>query len=112
MNDEDLKILAEDLTDFLNGLEASCVKLRKQIEKLLGSEVKPKWDWNPDVIKWEKAEGWKGDYEKSEDVNNPEFKAMLKDLAEHDGKLTREGLFYWVFKNGSTVGRKKREAKS
>ena len=60
---------------------------------------------------WEeqlKAEGQKGEFEKSEDVNNPEFKAMLKDLQSHGGKLTRNGMFYWVYKNGSTVGRKKR----
>jgi hypothetical protein len=31
---------------------------------------------------------------------------MLKDLAEHKGKLTRDGLFYWTFQNGTTVGRK------
>lgn len=37
---EDLRVFLEDLVDFVNGLEASCVKLRRQIEKLLGSEVK------------------------------------------------------------------------
>jgi hypothetical protein len=104
MSNEDLKIFIEDFCDFLNGLEASIVKLRSQIDKLLGS----KWKWNPDKIKWEKAEGFKGDYERSEDVNSLDFKELLKDLAEHNGKLTRNGMFYWVFKNGSTVGRKKR----
>jgi len=109
MSDEDFINFIEDFTDFLNGLEASIVKMRMQIEKLTGSEASPKW--NPDKIKWEKTEGWKGEYERSEDVNNPEFKAMLKDLAQHGGKLTRNGLFYWVFKNSSIVGRKKREVK-
>ena len=109
MSDEDFINFIEDFTDFLNGLEASIVKMRMQIEKLVGSEARPKW--NPDKIKWEKTEGWKGSYERSEDVNNPEFKAMLKDLAQHGGKLTKDGHFYWVFKNGSTVGRKKREVK-
>lgn len=110
MNDDDLKIFIEDFMDFLNGLEASIVKLRTQLNKLVGSktEVKRQWNWNPEAIKWEKAEGWKGEFERSEDINNLEFKAMLKDLAEHNGKLTRDGLFYWVFKNGSTVGRKKK----
>jgi len=73
---------------------------------------KPKFSWNPDKIKWEKAQGFKGEFERSEDVNNAEFKALLKDLASHNGKLSRNGFFYWTFKNGSTVGRKKREAKS
>ena len=64
--------------------------------------------WNPSKIKWENAEGSKGPYERSDDVNNLEFKAMLKDLGEHQGKFRREGFFYWSFQNGVTVGRKKK----
>ncbi|MBT0161007.1 hypothetical protein G4O51_13605, partial [Candidatus Bathyarchaeota archaeon A05DMB-2] len=64
--------------------------------------------WNPERIKWEQAQGSKGPFKRSEDVNSPDFKALLKDLAAHQGSLTREGWFYWVFKNGVTVGRKKR----
>jgi len=112
--EEDLANFIEDFCDFLDGLEASIVKMKQQIAKLVGvaEPEKPKWNWNPDKIKWEKAEGWKGEFERSEDINNPEFKAMLKDLAQHNGKLTRDGVFYWVFKNGSTVGRKLRKAKN
>lgn len=104
MNDDDLKIFIEDLTDFLNGLEACIVKLRTQIDKLQGS----KRNWNPDKIKWQETEEFKGKYEKSEDINSLDFKNLLKDLAQHKGKLTRNRFFYWTFKNGSTVGRKKR----
>jgi hypothetical protein len=107
MSSEDLKILAGDLLDFLNALEASCVKLRQQIDKLFGPE-KPKWD--PAKIVWAKATGAKGPYEMSAEVNNPHVKAMLKDLAAHNGRLTRDGYFYWTYKNGATVGRKKRGA--
>lgn len=63
------------------------------------------WTWSPDKIKWTQDVGTKGPYERSEDINNTEFKAMLKDLQEHKGKLNREGRFYWIFKSGSTVGR-------
>jgi hypothetical protein len=28
---------------------------------------------------------------------------MLKDLQAHNGKLTREGWFYWVFQNADAV---------
>jgi len=109
--EEDFEAFLEDFCDFLNSLEEAVQKMKMQIGKLVGVIEKQKWDWNPEAIKWEKSQGAKGEFEKSEDVNNPEFKKMLKDLAEHDGKLTRDGVFYWVFKNGSTVGRKKREAK-
>jgi len=111
--EEDLAIFLEDFLDLLDGLEASIVKMKQQIAKLAGvAEAKPEFSWNPDKIKWEKAQGVKGEFEKSEDVNNPEFKAMLKDLAQHGGKLTRNGLFYWVYKNGSTVGRKRRKGEA
>jgi len=103
MTDEDLKIFADDTLDFLNGLEALCVKRRKQIEKLFGAE---KRSGDPDKVQWTREEGMKGKFEKSEDINNPDFKAMLKELASHGGKLYRDGFFYWTFKNGATVGRK------
>jgi len=64
--------------------------------------------WNPANIKWTEAQGTSGLYERSEDVNSLDFKQMLKDLAAHNGRLTRDGYFYWTFKNGSTIGRKKR----
>ena len=37
-----------------------------------------------------------------------EFKAMLKDLGEHQGKFQREGYFYWAFQKATVVGRKKK----
>lgn len=112
MSSEDLKIFLEDFLDMLSGMEASIIKMKQQIGKLVGvAEEKRKFSWNPDAIKWEKAQSSRGEFERSGDVNNPEFKAMLKDLAQHNGKLTRDGMFYWVYKNGSVVGRKRREVK-
>ena len=64
------------------------------------------FSWNPDKIEWFLAEGTSGPYERSEDVNNLDFKAMLKDLGEHKGKFQREGYFYWAFQKASIVGRK------
>jgi hypothetical protein len=103
---DDFRIFVEDFTDFLNDLESSIVKMRMQIEKLEGSKV---WTWNPDKIAWAKAQGSKGEYERSEDVNSVDFKNLLKDLALHKGSLTRDSWFYWTFKNGSVVGRKMRK---
>lgn len=100
--------ITDSIVDFVNALESACVNLKRQITK----DTKEKSSWNPNAIKWSEAEGQNGKYERSEDTDNPQFKAMLKDLADHNGKLNREGYFYWTFKNGSTVGRKKREVKS
>jgi len=97
--DEELALTA--LLEFLNAVESGIAKARQIIKEA-------KLGWDPEQIKWEDAEGQSGQYQKSEDFNNPEFKAMLKDLQAHKGKLTRNGYFYWIFKNGSTVGRKRR----
>ena len=107
MADADLEIFLEDFMDMLNGLEASIVKMKQQIVKLAGAEEKPKYDI--EKIKWEKAQGAKGEFERSEDVNNPDFKALLKDVQAHGGKMTVAGYFVWAFKNGATLGRKPRK---
>ena len=64
--------------------------------------------WDPNKIKWVQAEGTSGPYERSEDVDNLDFKEMMKDLASHNGKFQREGYFYWAFQKASIVGRKKK----
>jgi hypothetical protein len=93
------------LLEFLNAVEAGIASARQLIKE---AKKEAKIGWDPEQIKWEEAQGMAGPYQRSEDVNNPEFKAMLKDLQAHDGKLTKEGWFFWVFQNGTTVGRKKR----
>lgn len=97
---EDLAVSA--LTDFLNSCEAGIIAARQRIKSAKGL-------WDASKIRWSQAEGPKGPYQLSGDENNPEFKAMLKDLTAHGGKLTGEGWFYWAFKSGSTVGRKKQK---
>ena len=105
-----VKKLSEDkivdaVVDFANALESASVKLKMQFNE---KQEKREWTWNPNLIKWEKAQGSKGEFERSEDINNLQFKAMQKDLADHSGKLNREGMFYWTFQNGSMIGRKQR----
>jgi hypothetical protein len=67
-------------------------------------EEKPTFD--PGKIKWTKEEGAKGPFEKSEDVNSLDFKNLVKDLNTHKGTLYQDGYFFWLYKSGSTVGRK------
>jgi len=72
----------------------------EQLEKVVPSE------WNPEKIKWKEAQGTKGPYERADPQATPNFKAMLADLKAHGGRLTRNHLFYWVFRDQATVGRK------
>ena len=109
----------EVLIDNLTELEATKANLTGLIDSWLSSSmssakqmaqgnVKEEAVWNPSKIVWRRAEGASGPYERSEDVNSLDFKALVKDLVAHGRKLTRDGTFYWLFKNGTTVGRKKR----
>jgi hypothetical protein len=90
--------------EFLNATEVGIATAKRLISKAKGVET-----WDANKIKWEQAEGSSGPYERSEDFNNTEFKEMLKHLAAHGGKMVCEGDFYWLFRNGSVVGRKKRK---
>ena len=96
----------EDMTssaflEFLSAVEAGVAAARQIIKD---SRV----GWEPDNIRWEPAQGSAGPYERSEDSSNPEFRLMVKDLQAHGGRLTVDGYFYWEFKNGAVVGRKRR----
>jgi len=64
--------------------------------------------WNPDRVIWKLTSGTKGVYEKAGPQATPDFKAMLQDLKDHNGKMRRDGYFYWVFIDAATVGRKER----
>ncbi|MGQ9642196.1 MAG: hypothetical protein ACUVUF_08825, partial [Candidatus Bathycorpusculaceae bacterium] len=107
MNEEDLRLVKQiaketvaeildtevwdALFELINGQEAGIVAFKQRLGVKKGVTTKP--SWNPEAIKWEQAEGSSGPYERSEDVDNPEFKAVLKDLAAHNGRLTRDGFF-------------------
>ncbi len=99
--------LTQALNDLANGLEDSVRILRHQICELINIDKDSTWD--PDKITWEQAEGAAGPYPRSNDVNNLDFKVMHENLAANQGKLARDGYFYWIFKNATTVGRKKTE---
>jgi hypothetical protein len=96
----------EILAGFANALEAAAVNVKRQIAELQEKSQKEPI-WNPEEIKWEPAEGSKGPFERSEDINSADFKVMLKDIQQHKGKLSRGGYYYWAFTGGAIVGRKK-----
>jgi len=67
--------------------------------------------WDPSKIKWVQDEGARGPYERADPqgLKNSDFDLMLKDLKAHNGRLTRDGFFYWVFEDQARVGRKQRK---
>jgi hypothetical protein len=108
---EDFKIFVEDFTDWLNSQEAGIVKLKTQIQKVLGeTKPSPKLPFDASKIQWQDKESGKGKFQLSEDYNSLDHKALLKFLNEHAGGcVASEDHFYWVFQNGATIGRKLRK---
>lgn len=100
--------LEEVLLDFVNAVESACVNVRRYLKQEKGEKPKASFDWDPERIEWVWKEGSKGKYQRSEDVNNLEFKKLLIHLARSNGALRRNGYFYWTFKNGHMVGRKRK----
>jgi len=101
--------LAEDmLLEFLNAVETGVAAARQRYREKKGLCDSDEACWQPNRIKWEQTQGKSGPYERSVDTDSLDYKALLNDLVAHQGKLTRDGYFYWLFQNGSTIGRKKR----
>ena len=87
----------------INGLMSAGESIKPAVKPELKHE-----SWNAEKIMWTVAQGSKGEYERSEDVNSMDFKALLKTLQGHKGKMMKDGYFMWVFANGTTVGRKRK----
>jgi hypothetical protein len=117
----------EILTDFLDAVEAAAVNAKRQIshipqvtplEKALGHDAgqtafkgSPKLPFDANKIQWQDKENQNGKFQMSEDINNPDHKALLAFLNEHVPSkcVQSEGQFYWVYPNGTTIGRKPRK---
>lgn len=100
MSNQELYETLAKLRDYHNGIaEALDSFIQAQSKTVLRT-------YEPDKIKWAEAEGQHGKYQKSDDANNPEWKALRKDLAEHNGKLFHKGFFYWLFQGSEVIGRK------
>ncbi|NIR15001.1 MAG: hypothetical protein GWN86_14085 [Desulfobacterales bacterium] len=98
------------LADFTNALEAASIGLRNHLKDL--AQVV---DYDLNQLVREQREGSSGPYQAATEAANSEppkhghWQALLKDLREHDEKITREGYFIWLFQDERTVGRKKRK---
>jgi hypothetical protein len=105
----DEKMASNDLTleallEFINAVEAGIAAAKQRVKEA-------KQVYNIEAIKWEKAQGASGEYERSEDVNSPDFKALLGDVQAHGGKMTVGNYFVWCFRNNAVLGRKLRKSR-
>ena len=111
MNEDNGTLALEALTDFLNAVEAGIESARQTIKtaKRL-DEKETKIDLN--AIKWEPATGPHGEYQKSLDLENPQYQTLLAKLTEHDGKMTLDGWFIWAFGEGGGIGKKQKQRRT
>jgi hypothetical protein len=58
-------------------------------------------------IHWTTEIGGKGEYERSDDKDNPRHQALLKILSAHQGAVRSDNWFIWTFDDGVTIGRKR-----
>lgn len=97
---EDLYATLAKLRDNFNGAAMALDEFIQQKSKAVLQT------YDVEKIKWEDRTGEKGAYQATEDANNSEYKALREDLQKHEGKMNIKGMFYWVFQNGTTIGRK------
>ena len=119
MSGEDFNIFLEDFVDFLNGLEESIVKLKKQIAKLVG--VKPTIPEETFTnLKWQNEKGAVlGDYEvayKNQNVLDfwqHAYNVLKANNSVINNPFHMEGYQYryWIYpeKYGDRIFRKKLE---
>jgi len=80
----------------------------EELEKHAPHEV---GEYDPEKIQWIRAEGKNGNYQRypayqQKPSMSADYTNLLEDLKRHEGKLQKAGLFYWIFDDNTTIGRK------
>ena len=99
----------EDVLDLLNAVEAAIVQYKQRAAKRHGvnkEETKTNLMYDLSKIKTEKTEGPSGFYQKVTEQDSEDYRLLIDDLKRHDGKLTRDGQWIWLFDDGKTIGMK------
>jgi hypothetical protein len=88
----------------------ACTMLAESLNDFIDSQA-PKEEktatYNPEKILWQKTQGSRGEFEKAVEQDTPDYQQLIAHLEKCNGKLTKDGLFYWLFDDKKTVGRKK-----
>lgn len=98
------------LVDAANAEESRAVNIKQQIKNMVEiRQPRPQTDMPADTeeIVFVRLLGTNGEYEKSEDFENPRFKALTTTLLAHNGKMSADGFFFWRFPSGA-IGRKRK----
>ena len=114
---KDMYELVARIRDHYQQAEASATAIVDVCERILKVGVKKVFQsFDTGKIKWQTKEGGKGMYEmatKADNAENSDFKALMANLREKDGRLRvkKEQMFYWLFESGDAIGRKPYQVK-
>jgi len=61
---------------------------------------------DPEVIVWSESKGKSGPFARSVDRENPMFRRLVELLKRNKRTWVHKGLFYWLFPDDKTLGRK------
>ena len=105
---------AEDvLVDFFVKIRNAC---EEELERLKPLEAKAVKEYDPEKIVWIRTEGQKGSYERypafqQKPTLSVDYLNLVNDLRNHKGTMVRNGLFYWLWNDEQTIGRKPHNVK-
>jgi len=91
-----LTALAEEMTTFLKASAPSLAEIKK--------------GYNVENIMWDPAEGGKGPFELCNGDRNQgvqDYKDLLAHVKSNNGRMRRDGYFYWLMSDDKSIGRKK-----
>jgi hypothetical protein len=112
LDDETLAtILIDLLVKIRDTSQMTTETANKLLEKMAPPYIEEVHTYNPENIGWIRTEGQKGPYERypafqQKPQPTTDYVNLINDLKNHDGKLVHNGLFYWLWKDENTIGRK------
>lgn len=109
----DGKTVADVLIDLVKTQDTSQLTsdTANEPEKRAPQYLKEAHPYNPENIGWIRTTGQKVAYERYPDFqqkpqSTADYVNLLNDFKNHDGKLIHSGLFYRLWKDEATIGRK------
>jgi len=96
VNDELRQAFGTYLTVRANSLRAE-LEATGELLSVLGKPFTVELSYNLKNVKTERTEGRNGYYQKAAEQDSGDYRKFIVDLKAHDGKLTRDGLFCWLF---------------
>ena len=96
--------------DFLVKLRDACAMIQEACDDAL-EKTNPTFKNEPEKIAWVKSSGAKGPYERypayqQQPTQTVEYTHLLESIKNSKGRFQHGGLFYWIFPDRFTIGRK------